>query len=303
MAFFGKSKSTQKPFKRNVLLVGEANFSFAVAFYKRQIAKQRVIPEDVPLGPLTRAELPSLYDITATELRSAEELAVTYPTTFTANIAFLEAHGVHVLFGVDGRHLHEHPELIDKTFDEIHFNCPHDGLPKGSQVANIIAEFFMSARLLQSGRGQILMILPRQTEPKDQFRKAVTYRLYDATMLAGYELIAKNPFDEKLYPDYHHVITPAEQSTPAAAVIRQYVFRKTLLSRAQLESHYREIYGPEFIQRAFEDESGQQVVGTLIKEQPTPPHDLTPLFTPLQGSPELSPSTPDARVKSNFDLS
>ncbi len=270
MAFFAKPKV----YKRTVLLVGEANFSFAVAYHTRQLLRHEH------------------NELIATELRGDEELLRTYPQTYAANKAYLQEKGVGVVLGVNAAGLHEHEALVNRTFDEIHFNCPHDGLKEGSRTAEIIAGFFMSARLLQSTRGKILMILPRQAQERDEYRKAVIYRIYEATINAGYEMIAKNVADEKIYPEYQHVITPAETSTPAAQVLRQYIFRKTQMSRAQLLEFYHGKYGEDLVERLFELPSGDKMPGMLIKEQPTPVEPLTPLFTPSDASSaEASPGS------------
>jgi hypothetical protein len=101
------------PFKESdrILLIGEGNFSFAVALLQH------------PPAPLEH--LPSA-NITATALDTEEECHTKYPDA-EQNVRALREKGTQVLFGVDATKLEKTPALKGKVFDRIVWNFPHAG--------------------------------------------------------------------------------------------------------------------------------------------------------------------------------
>jgi 25S rRNA (uracil2634-N3)-methyltransferase len=94
-----------------ILLIGEGNFSFAVALLQHPPA---------PLDYLPPA------NITATALDTEEECHTKYPDA-EQNIRVLREKGTRVLFGVDATRLEKTSALKRKVFDRIVWNFPHAG--------------------------------------------------------------------------------------------------------------------------------------------------------------------------------
>lgn len=101
------------PFKAvdKILLVGEGNFSFAVALLQHPPA---------PLDHLPPA------NIVATAFDTEEECYAKYPDA-EQNVCMLRESDVQVLFGVDATRLEKSSTLKGKVFDRIVWNFPHAG--------------------------------------------------------------------------------------------------------------------------------------------------------------------------------
>ena len=106
-------RSTTIPFRPsdNILLIGEGNFSFAVALLQH------------PPTPL--AHLPSA-NIVATAYDTEEECYSKYPDA-EQNVRVLREKGAQVLFGVDATRLERTSALKGRAFDRIVWNFPHAG--------------------------------------------------------------------------------------------------------------------------------------------------------------------------------
>jgi 25S rRNA (uracil2634-N3)-methyltransferase len=94
-----------------ILLIGEGNFSFAVALLQH------------PPAPLEHLPPPN---ITATALDTEEECHAKYPDA-EQNVRILREKGAQVLFGVDATRLEKTSALKGKVFDRIVWNFPHAG--------------------------------------------------------------------------------------------------------------------------------------------------------------------------------
>jgi 25S rRNA (uracil2634-N3)-methyltransferase len=101
------------PFKAvdKILLVGEGNFSFAVALLQHP---------PTPLDHLPPA------NVVATAFDTEEECYTKYPDA-EQNVRALREKGVQVLFGVDAARLEKTSALKGKVFDRIVWNFPHAG--------------------------------------------------------------------------------------------------------------------------------------------------------------------------------
>ena len=101
------------PFKASdrILLIGEGNFSFAVALLQH------------PPAPLEH--LPAA-NITATALDTEDECHTKYPDA-EQNVRLLREKGAQVLFGVDATRLEKTSALKGRVFDRIVWNFPHAG--------------------------------------------------------------------------------------------------------------------------------------------------------------------------------
>lgn len=108
-----KPRRSTIPFRASdrILLIGEGNFSFAVALLQHPPA---------PLEHLPPA------NITATALDTEEECHTKYPDA-EQNIRVLREKGARVLFGVDATKLERTSALKRKVFDRIVWHFPHAG--------------------------------------------------------------------------------------------------------------------------------------------------------------------------------
>lgn len=111
-----KGQNTRRPTipfsaSDRILLIGEGNFSFAVALLQH--------------SPPSLDHLPPA-NITATALDTEEECHTKYPDA-EQNVRVLREMGTLVLFGVDATRLEKTSALKGKVFDHIVWNFPHAG--------------------------------------------------------------------------------------------------------------------------------------------------------------------------------
>ena len=196
---------------KNILIVGDGDFSYAVALTQKRRAKKG-----------------TTYIIQATELRSAETLRKIYQN-FDSNCKTLCQLGVSLVFGIDATKLHQHYE--GQHFDEIHFNGPHvaHGAKdyEKTEVQQLVTAFCASAKLCQRVCGKLFIGIPDPADRKHRYlRQSATYNIYPATLSQGY----KYKFKRQLPKEYHHKITYADRSTPVAEQMRQFEFCRTPLS-------------------------------------------------------------------------
>ena len=215
-----------KPYKTRLLL-GEGDFSFACALVRKHSGSHPNIG----------------HVITATAYESEAELKKKYPRTFDIHVQFLRQHSVTLLFSVDAQALHTHPDLGERKFDCIHFNCPHDGSSyKTGRLKAILGQFFKSACHLQELSGRVYMALPKPLNAEGQldgqkntFYKLISYDIYENTRNAGYGLVKKRHFGKDRYPGYGHVQTnKSEAAAVAVSQTKEYIFEKTDLSPEEI---------------------------------------------------------------------
>lgn len=95
----------------NILLIGEGNFSFAVALLLHPPASLDYLPP---------------ANIVATAYDTEEECYTKYPDA-EQNVRLLREKGVQVLFSVDGTRLEKTSALKGRVFDRVVWNFPHAG--------------------------------------------------------------------------------------------------------------------------------------------------------------------------------
>ncbi|KAF8339704.1 uncharacterized protein EI90DRAFT_3037511 [Cantharellus anzutake] len=114
-----------------ILMIGEGNFSFALALLTTETIKAT----------------PSL--LVATSYDSQDECYTKYPDAQEI-VSKLRAFGATVLFGIDATKLDNHEDLLGKAFDRISFNFPHAGAGIKDQDRNILANQKLIVGFFQS---------------------------------------------------------------------------------------------------------------------------------------------------------
>ncbi|KAG0232943.1 hypothetical protein BGW41_001690 [Actinomortierella wolfii] len=174
----------------SVLLIGEANFSFA---------------KSLILNVLHRGD-----QVVATTLDSREVMQEKYEDGDT-NVQEVEEAGATVLFDVDGTKLDKCKAIKGKRFNKIVFNFPHAGAGIKDQDRNVLSNqkllqaFFESAtpfltdpELGDKKPGEILVTI-KTGNPYDLWN---IKRLAVGTGLLGNK--TSFPFHAELYPGYEH---------------------------------------------------------------------------------------------------
>jgi len=118
----------------NILLIGEGNFSFAVAL---------LLHPPAPLDYLPPA------NIVATAYDTEEECYTKYPDA-EQNVRLLREKGAQVLFGVDATRLEKTSALKGRVFDRVVWNFPHAGKGITDQDRNILSNQVLILGFLRS---------------------------------------------------------------------------------------------------------------------------------------------------------
>jgi hypothetical protein len=196
----------QTPQYKTRLFLGEANFSFSAAFFKKHCGKKGL----------------NKYLI-ATELRKESELLGVY-SSFKEHRDYLKNNEVEIQYGIDATKIHEKFNRIKC----IHFNFPHDGNEYDARTLPVvISQFFESAAKIQKVGDKIYMALP---QPKDEEKRHIyegyRYVLYDAAIKFGYKVIKKRHFSDKRYPGYQHRMTKEDKTADVTESSREFIFRR-----------------------------------------------------------------------------
>ncbi|KAJ7070668.1 hypothetical protein C8F01DRAFT_1107279 [Mycena amicta] len=123
-----------------ILLVGEGNFSFALA----------LVRSPPPIEPSLQ-HLPSI-NVTATAYDTEEECYGKYPEAVDIVRELREA-GAEVLFGVDATQLSRVSAFKGRTWDKIVWNFPHAGKGIADQDRNILTNQLLVLGFLRSASG------------------------------------------------------------------------------------------------------------------------------------------------------
>eukprot|EP00658_Telonema_sp_P-2_P051622 TRINITY_DN39710_c0_g1_i1.p1 TRINITY_DN39710_c0_g1~~TRINITY_DN39710_c0_g1_i1.p1 ORF type:complete len:302 (+),score=57.29 TRINITY_DN39710_c0_g1_i1:147-1052(+) len=199
--------------QHSILMVGEGDFSFAMALASRR-------------G--TRGLLASSFD-------SLQQVMDKYPTG-KGNLEALRKAEVPVYGGVDATNLGEYPWMQDEAgeprlFDRVAFNFPHCGGSSDEDLVvnqGLLAGFFQAAApFLSVGEGKAVVTL-RDTS----FYQSWDIRAQAKT--AGLFLHDSFPFDAELFHTYAPVRTnPAAREAPEAQNATVYLFGKGRKKKAK----------------------------------------------------------------------
>lgn len=205
------------------LILGDGNFSFALAFANKHTAIAR--------------------SLIATDFQSHAELRVKHRQAFTNNIIKLKQVGVEVKFNVDARNI---SAFRNQRFPRIHFNCPSDGSGRDAgTLPKLIFEFFQSAGNLQKQGDRIYMSFPEDPDRNRQkLREGYIYNIFESSARNGYIRAHKRLFrapNTTRYPEYEHVKTNSgAKNIPISETEYEQVFIKTDWTYAQiLNSKYK----------------------------------------------------------------
>ena len=168
------------PFTKIVLILGDGNFSFALAYAKKH---------------------PN-YRIIATEYCKYKVLIRKYPKA-KANIRELKRMpNVTVYANLDATKLGKY-RLIENVFDKVIFNFPHTGRRDGS-TAEMIDKFFKTVKNVLAQNGKVQMGLV------DSSHFDSRYFLWKASTRYKFKMIKRKSFDPRGYyraHGYQHVST------------------------------------------------------------------------------------------------
>ena len=255
------------------LLIGEGNFSFALALIHKH---------DRKFGHFLNKSL--AHSIIATELNTElycsdcslqnmfSPMNISYKIgqeprcnncLITANrIDKLRSMGAIVKLGIDGTKLHEIEEF--KGMKRIHWNCPHNRSNHFNQtLPPIVSGFFKSCAKVQDMGGRVHLTLVQPIGQVD-FYQGYIYDIVKAASLTGYVLIKKRLFSEGKYPGYEHAMTGTNR--PALVTkrgMREFVFKKTdQESFADASKFVLKKYG----ETALEPLPVEHLIGRLAKQ-------------------------------------
>uniref|UniRef100_A0A4W2DS43 Mannosyltransferase n=1 Tax=Bos indicus x Bos taurus TaxID=30522 RepID=A0A4W2DS43_BOBOX len=169
---------------RRLLLVGEGNFSFAVALSET-------------LDPNT--------SLTATCPQRSADLA--RDLVVRENLRRLRERGNEVRFGVDCTHLADAFEPQDREFDRIYFNFPHCGRKAGvAKNRELLAKFFRSCAdvLAEDGEVHVALCRGQGGTPADKPMREWhnSWQVVAMAALGGFILSDVHPFNCKALPGY-----------------------------------------------------------------------------------------------------
>lgn len=160
-----------------ILIVGDGDFSFALAFCQKYKCSRRLV---------------------ATSYDSKSELLEKY-TTARSNLAGLRnTLNVRVQHGVDATKLHTY--FSPSSFDRVLFNFPHTGMQRVHLNRSLMEGFFKSAKYILRPTGQIHLTIksgPPYTE----------WGIKESAAEFGTPFVASVPFRPTMFPGYHHRTT------------------------------------------------------------------------------------------------
>lgn len=223
------------------LLIGEGNFSYALAHIEKHDKKAIHSPEKSIGHAIIATEYKKSYLCSACDLTSSfkemnvsspgkksedDELCSTCKAT-AERIERLKILGVQIEWGIDGTKIHENATFKNKTFSRIHWNCPHDGSNfKDQTLPKILEAFFKSCKELQTDGDRVHLTLAQPNDKKN-FYQGFVYNLVRAAAASGYQLFKKRTFDDKRYPGYQHTQTAKnEKASVTDQGLREFVFKK-----------------------------------------------------------------------------
>ncbi|KAG9482172.1 ferredoxin-fold anticodon-binding domain-containing protein 1 [Eleutherodactylus coqui] len=195
---------------RNVLLVGEGNFSFSASLCD---ASQEI------------------HHITAT-CYELEDTVCNQPLAWR-NVQHLRSKGAVVHFGVDATKLHECTFLTNILYDRIIFNFPHCGRKAGvKKNRDLLSSFFHSCADVLSPRGEIHVALCQgqggtpADQPKREWHNS--WQVVSMAAPAGFILTSVVPFDSDKHCGYQSTGYRSQEKSFHVVGALNHVFTRSL---------------------------------------------------------------------------
>ncbi|MBS4164847.1 Uncharacterized protein PRO82_002182 [Candidatus Protochlamydia amoebophila] len=235
------------------LLIGEGNFSFALALINKHDTKVGHSSEQSLAHSIFATELndkihcsdcdsdsdsdsgfddmsEKFSDFGVSNTKSNEPKQPKFCDnciTTAKRIDELKKRGVIVRLGIDGTKIHEIEEFKNAKFKRIHWNCPHDRSRFQDQtLPPLIQKFFKSCAKVQDPDDRVHITLA-QPPNKAGFYQGYVYNITKAASEAGYVILKKRKFDKERYSEYEHVMTGTNKTaTVTEEGVREFVFKK-----------------------------------------------------------------------------
>ncbi|WP_075883930.1 class I SAM-dependent methyltransferase [Candidatus Protochlamydia sp. W-9] len=252
------------------LLIGEGNFSFALALINKHDKKNIHSPEKSLAHSITATELND--KIHCSDCKSVRIFSDETEETYTCEnckitlerIEELKNKGVRVELGINGTKIHEIEEFKNTRFRRIHWNCPHDGKSyKNQTLPPIIQKFFKSCAKVQKTGDRVHITLAQPTE-KARFYQVCIYDITYAASSASYVILKKRKFDKERYPEYEHVMTGTNETAIVTEQgLREFVFKKVSQESfreaiKQVKVKYKKNYSDKFTEQLIVMNSEKQ---------------------------------------------
>ncbi|KAL6990261.1 hypothetical protein U1Q18_050736 [Sarracenia purpurea var. burkii] len=142
----------------------------------------------------------------------------------------LKERGVRVHFKVDGRKLHEIPQLQGERFKRIHWNNPYRWSSISfEEFIQIITDFFSSCAKIQLKGDRIHLALNYKFDDDDWYDvRQYEQHVVTGSVQFGYTLIRKRLLTKGRYPGYHHKATENLEELLLPGMNREFIFEKDL---------------------------------------------------------------------------
>ena len=191
---------------KNVLFLGEGNFSFSAALVKALVQESE--------GGTVKNQLDNLWTTCFESDKSKEDLNeknISAGDLKRSNAEYLREQGCHVLEGVDAEKLTLDPRLSGLSFSRIIFMFPHvGGKMKINRNRALLHNVISSCRQMIEEDGEVVITLARGqggTPAEAEVRSpANTWRLVDTCHEAGCVLTRVQEFCPQQHLGYNQVI-------------------------------------------------------------------------------------------------
>ena len=183
---------------KNILFVGEGNFSFTQAFIKREKnldKNSRIASFIIATELCTKPTLPTTSNPNNdVEKLKDEKLMIERLTNLTND-------GVEIIFEIDATKLETYPLINKHRFTLIQWNCPFGGSANTdrNQFKQTLINFFISASKVQDYDATLVVTLEQYSWPNPNYYKIrqAESPIVRASLISGYKLISKYDFNKR----------------------------------------------------------------------------------------------------------
>lgn len=194
-----------------VLLLGEGNFSFAVALAKHNLTitiTATCYETSSILHDSTKENVDFLRDNGQYRDAKLDYKKKTQLHFLQEKFRFFPFLGIRVMLGVDATNIADHPLLKNETFNKIIFNFPHvGGKMRIDKNRELIRTFFVNVGQFLKADGLILMTLcdgqGGTLADRTQRRWDDSWKVKEMAAHGNFILDRVEPFDVSSFPNYH----------------------------------------------------------------------------------------------------